>query len=116
MTPAASEQLRQARETFDLNKTQVARWFALRLAMGYAGLVLLFGVAATCAFVIVDHRAFPIGALTPAMSILCGDFVAILAATWRLVLSPAAAVTLSPTTWARTQGSAGHRRSRATRT
>jgi hypothetical protein len=41
----AAEQLRQERETFELNKRQAAQWFGLRLRIGYCGLVILIALA-----------------------------------------------------------------------
>jgi hypothetical protein len=39
------EKLRQVSETFDQRKTQDARWFILRLAMGWIAVVFLPGIA-----------------------------------------------------------------------
>lgn len=55
MNPAAAEQLRQERETFELHKRQAAQWFGLRLCLGYCGLVMLVMLAALCGLVVFNH-------------------------------------------------------------
>jgi hypothetical protein len=98
MNPMAAEQLRQERETFELNKRQTAQWFGLRLRMGYCGLVMLVMLAGLCAFVILNHKAYPASVIDWAAAVLAGDIVALLVTTWKLVLSPTSAMPLSPVT------------------
>jgi len=94
MNESQAEQLRQEREAFELRKQQASSWFVLRLAMGYFGLVLLAFSSATAG-----------GALV----VLGGDLLAVLAATWRLVLGPSTTVTLLPLTKSASDSSAGGR-------
>jgi hypothetical protein len=99
MNPMAAEQLRQERETFELNKRQAAHWFDLRLRMGYSGLVMLVVLAGLCGFVILNHNAYPATVIDWAVALLAGDIIALLVTTWKLVLSPTSVVPLSPVTW-----------------
>jgi uncharacterized membrane protein YqjE len=104
MTEAEAEQLRQEREAFDLQKRQASSWFLLRLAMGYFGLALLALVATVCGFVLFDHTAFSASLSMKALVVLGGDLLAVLATTWKLVLSPSTTVTLLPITNAENSG------------
>jgi hypothetical protein len=49
----ALEQLRPERETFDQAKTHDARWFTLRLAIGYAGIGLLLVIALVSGYILL---------------------------------------------------------------
>ncbi|HEX4196630.1 MAG TPA: hypothetical protein VHZ26_04235 [Caulobacteraceae bacterium] len=98
MTEVQAEQLRQEREAFDLRKRHASSWFLLRLTMGYSGLALLVLVAATCGFVLLNHAAFSASLSMNALVVLGGDLLAVLATTWKLVLSPSTRVVLLPIT------------------
>ena len=98
MNPAAAEQLRQERETFELNKRHADQWFGLQLRMGYCGLVMLAGLAATCVLIILSHKNYPTAVVDWAAAVLAGDIVALLVATWKLVLSPSSVMNLNPVT------------------
>jgi hypothetical protein len=50
----AVEQLRQERETFEQQKRHDARWFMLRLIMGYSSIALMFGILGTSSYVIFN--------------------------------------------------------------
>jgi len=98
MTPRAAEQLRQERETFELNKRQAKLWFNLRLSLGYCGLVMLAMLAALCGFVILDHKLSSAVVVDWASAGLAGDISALLVTSWKLVLSPSSAMRLTPVT------------------
>jgi len=104
MNPAAAEQLRQERETFELNKRHAAQWFGLRLRMGYCGLVMLVLLAALCGFVILNHKLYSAVVLDWAAAVVAGDILALLVTTWKLVLSPSSAMCLAPVTHPRRNG------------
>ena len=53
------ERLRQERETFDQTKLHTARWFNLRLCMGYIAACLLPTVAVACGYILFQHEVFP---------------------------------------------------------
>jgi hypothetical protein len=94
----AAEQLRQERETFELNKRQAAQWFGLRLRMGYCGLVILIALAASCMFMILSAKNYPIVVVDWAATVLAGDIFALVIAAWKLVLNPNSAINLNPVT------------------
>jgi hypothetical protein len=98
MNPARDEQLRQERETFELNKRQATQWFGLRLRMGYCGLAMLVILAALCSLIIVSHDAYSGNVVGWATTALASDILALLVTTWKLVLSPASVLQLSPVT------------------
>ncbi len=97
MSPA-EEQLRQERETFDLNKDQARRWFTLRLAVGYVALAVLPLLAIACGYVVFNSHAFGDRVVTAAVVVLGGDVLALLTATWKLVLSANSSPQLRPVT------------------
>ena len=98
MKAAAAEQLRQERETFELNKRQAAQWFGLRLRMGYCGLAMLVLMAAVCAAIILTAAARSPWVIKWATFVLAGDILALLITVWRMVLAPASAIKLAPVT------------------
>ena len=109
----ADEQLRQERETFELHKSHVARWFTLRLCMGYAALVILVVLAAFCGFIILNYQVYTAVSVTFATIFLGVDLVGLLTAMWRLVLSPTSALALEPVTRAIKRNSDRMSRSRS---
>lgn len=98
MNLESAEQLRQERETFELNKRQAAQWFGLRLRMGYCGLVILAALAANCMFIILCAKIYPIVVVDWAATVLAGDILALLVAAWKLVLNPNSAMNVNPVT------------------
>lgn len=94
----ASEQLRQERETFEQMRLQVRRWFALRLCMGYAGLVLMVGIAGVASAVLLSPQDYGPVATGAAAAALLIDLLSLAMNIFRLVLSPGSAVTLVPVT------------------
>ena len=74
------EGLRQERETFDQRKEQEARWFTLRLRMGYIAALLLPGIAIACGAIVFgteDYDGFVVRAAAAALFV---DVVGLLAA------------------------------------
>ena len=94
----AAESIRQERETFDLQKSHVERWFRLRLAMGYSSIVLLAGIMAVSAYVLLQPAKFPSGVLTAAGAALFTDVLGLLVSVWRIALNPNLIGRLSPVT------------------
>ena len=92
------ERLRQERETFDQRKEQEARWFTLRLRMGYAATFLLPVLAIACGFVLFRHENFPPAVVAYAGATLFVDVVGLLVAVWKVVLNPGSITQLAPIT------------------
>lgn len=90
------EQLRQERETFDHRKGQDARWFALRLRMGYIAAFMLPVIALACAYVLINHDAFPPAVVGSAGGALLVDVLGLLVAVWKVVLNPGSVTRLEP--------------------
>jgi hypothetical protein len=96
---SAMERLRQETETFEQRRAQDQRWFVLRLAMGYIAVVLLPAIAGVCAFIIFNAEQFAITTVTVATTALLVDVLGLIMAVWKIVLAPAASVTvLAPVT------------------
>lgn len=94
----AMEQLRQEREVFDQRKHQEARWFVLRLSMGYSSIILLFVVIVICAFVLYDNTKFPDFTVKSAGAALFADVIGLLISVWKVVLKPDFITKLAPET------------------
>ena len=92
------EGLRQERETFDQRKEQEARWFTLRLRMGYTAAVLLPAIAVGCGVVLYLHDSFPLTVVGSAGAALLVDVVGLLVAVWKVVLNPGSITRLEPIT------------------
>ena len=92
------EELRQERVTFNQAKSHGARWFALRLAMGYAGIVLLLGTALVSGYVLLHPAAYSTATTTIAASTLLVDILGLVVSIFRLVLRDGSAVPLKPVT------------------
>ena len=90
------EQLRQERETFDHRKGQDARWFVLRLRMGYTAAVMLPVIALACAYVLFNNAAFPTTVVGSAGAALLADILGLLVAVWKVVLNPGSVTRLEP--------------------
>ena len=99
MTSArAREQLRQERETFNQAKRHDARWFGLRLTMGYATILLFLATAPIAGYVVLRPSSYSgstivIGAIT-----LLGDMLGLVAANFKLVLRQDSGRSLRPVT------------------
>ena len=94
----AMEQLRQEREVFDQRKAQEARWFALRLVMGYSSVVLLIAVIIICGFILFNSEKFPDFTVKTAGAALFTDVVGLLISVWKIVLKPDSVTKLAPET------------------
>lgn len=94
----ALEQLRQEREAFDQAKSQSALWFSYKLRMGYGINLLLLGVAAACAHILLCHNDYPAQVVTIVAATLLGDLIALAIAVFKLVLQNNPLPALQPTT------------------
>jgi len=94
----AAEAVRQERETFDMQKSHVERWFRLRLAMGYSSIVLLCGIMVVSTDILLQPGKFPSGVLTTAGGALFTDVLGLLVSVWRIALNPDLIGRLSPVT------------------
>lgn len=94
----AMEQLRQEREVFDQRKIQEARWFVLRLIMGYSSVLLLFAIMIISAFVLFNSQKFPEFAVKSAGVALFTDVLGLLIGVWKIVLKPDFVTKLTPET------------------
>lgn len=97
----ALEQLRQEREAFDQAKMQGVHWFRLRLCMGYASVIILFGVAAACSYIVLNPAAYSPAVVTIAATTLLVDMVSLVASIFKLVLQHNNTARLKPVTAAR---------------
>jgi hypothetical protein len=94
----AEEQLRQERETFEQQRMHGARWFLLRLAVGYTSVAALVVVLAVCIYILMRNDLFPISVVTAAGATLFGDVIGLVATIWKVVLNPGTVPTLAPVT------------------
>lgn len=94
----ASEQLRQERETFEQRKNQEARWFMLRLMMGYSSVLLLGAIMVIATYILISHEQFPAGVVTSAGAALFVDVLGLLIGVWRIALNPGSVTKLDPVT------------------
>lgn len=94
----ASEQLRQERETFDQAKQHEARWFVLRLVMGYAAVILLAAIMAVASYLLFNASIFPPAVVTAAGAALFVDVLGLLIAVWKIALNPNFYARLGPVT------------------
>src|SRR5436305_1871144 len=94
----AEEQLRQERETFEHHKALAARWFLLRLSVGYTSVAALVIVLGVCVYILMRTDAFPVNVVTAAGATLFGDVMGLVATIWKVVLSPGTVASLTPTT------------------
>ena len=104
-TPAVStageqqkERLRQERETFDQHKSHENRWFILRLAMGYAAVLVLLVVLVVCVQVFLNHAALPSVIVAAASAAFFGDVVGLIVTVWKVVFNPDFMTQLAPVT------------------
>ncbi|MNH51787.1 hypothetical protein D3C73_34370 [compost metagenome] len=94
----SAEQLRQERETFDQARAHDRLWFTLSLAIGYVAIVLMIGVAAVAAWVVLHPERYEPEVLAVAAATLLVDLVSLVATVFRLVLQPGSARPLQPVT------------------
>jgi hypothetical protein len=94
----AEEELRQERETFEQQKSQTARWFLLRLSVGYTSVAALVIVLAVCVYILMRTDVFPSSVVTAAGATLFGDVLGLVATIWKVVLSQGTVASLTPVT------------------
>ena len=84
----ADEQLRQERELFDQHKLHEARWFGLRLLMGYSSVLLLLGVMLVASYILLHHQEFPNVVIVAAGAALFTDVLGMLIGFYNIALNP----------------------------
>lgn len=94
----ATEQLRQERETFDQAKVHEARWFLLRLVMGYAAVILLAAIMVVASYILFNASAFSAPVITAAGSALFVDVLGLFGSVWKIALNPDFSARLGPVT------------------
>jgi len=94
----AAEQLRQERATFEQAKRNEARWFLLRLIMGYAAVLLLAAIMIVASYVLFNAAGFPVSVLSAAGAALFVDVLGLLIAVWKIALNPHFYARLEPVT------------------
>lgn len=94
----AQERLRQERETFDQRKQQEARWFNIRLRMGYLAAILLPSVMVVSVYILLNYVHFPRSVIGAASGALFIDTLGLVMSAWRLVLNPGSITRLEPVT------------------
>ena len=77
--PRTREQLRQERETFDQAKAHDARWFTLRLAMGYTAICLLVAIALVSGDILLDPTSYAPATLAVAATTLLVNMLGLVA-------------------------------------
>ena len=94
----AREQLRQERETFNQAKAHDARWFTLRLAMGYAGIALLLAIALVSGCILFHPASYAPATIAIAATTLLTDMLGLAVSIFKLILQQVGAVPLKPVT------------------
>ena len=92
------EALRQERETFDQNKCHEARWFTLRLVMGYLSIPLMGVIIFISYFVLSHQKEFSGEVVAMATAALFVDVLGILTGVWKIVINPDFHTKLTPVT------------------
>jgi len=92
------EELRQERETFEQAKSQGARWFTLRLRMGYVGILLLFAIAVIATYIVLHPDRYTETVVGIAATALLVDLVSLVVGIFKLVLQQNDAAQLRPVT------------------
>lgn len=97
----AQERLRQERETFDQAKKHDARWFQVRLAMGWAAALALPVILGIAAYIIFRHDEFSETTVAMAATALLVDALGTLFSLYKLVLGELPKRELAPVTQTR---------------
>jgi hypothetical protein len=84
----ATEQLRQEREIFEQRRKHEAKWFSLRLCMGYSSIVLLGTVMVVAICILLFHKGFPNTVVASAGAALFADILGLLIGVWKIALNP----------------------------
>lgn len=93
------EKMRQNREDFDAkNKTRElllkrflendAKWFDLRLRMGYVAVFGIPTIGAFCIYILMNHENFTTTIVTSASAALFVDVLGLITSIYKLVLNP----------------------------
>jgi hypothetical protein len=82
----AEERLRQERETFNQRKEQDARYFKLRMSMGWIAVFLLPAIGVTCGWIIFHSHEFASATVTVATSALLVDTLGLVVSVWKIVM------------------------------
>ena len=98
MNAIAREAVRQQKETFEELKRQDRHWFALRLTIGYSAILVLLGVLATCAVILVNAQTYPEFVARAAIAALFMDVVGFPIAVWKFALNTGYQNRLHPVT------------------
>ena len=94
----AAEALRQESETFEQRKKHDRQWFCLKLIMGYAAIVLLVGIFAICAAIILNYQKYDTKIVGWAGPCLFTDILGLIFTVWKVVLNPNFTTKLEPVT------------------
>jgi hypothetical protein len=94
----AGEQLRQEREIFEQRKRHEARWFYLRLVMGYSSVFLLIAVMLVATTILFNSPSFPPSVVTSAGAALFVDVLGMLLGVWKIALNPNFMTQVTPLT------------------
>lgn len=71
----ARERLRQEQEVFELTKLHAARWFTLRLTMGYAVIGLLVLISLVAGYVLLHPEGYSSSTIMAAATALLADML-----------------------------------------
>lgn len=94
----AMEQLRQEQATFAQQKQHEAKWFNLRLVMGYTAILLLASVIVISTVILSNAAKFPLGVVISATNALFVDVISLIVCVWKVVLNPEYYASLKPIT------------------
>jgi uncharacterized membrane protein YqjE len=92
------EAIRQQRECFEHHKTQDRQWFRLRLVMGYCATVMLLGIFALSAWLLVNADQYSSSVVAAATAALFVDILGLLTLVWKITLAPELRRLVKPTT------------------
>jgi len=101
---SGAERIRQEQETFDQRKNQDARWFCLRLTMGYIAVLLLIAIFFFCSFILYNYPMFPDQVVKASSAVLFTDVIGLATFIWKFVLSQNSTAKLEPVTYNKIRG------------
>lgn len=90
------EALRQARESFNQNESNVQRWFMFKMATGYAAISILSAIVIISGGILFNHRDFSPLVVTLAGTALFTDTLGIVFTVWKVILNPRSVPRLDP--------------------
>src|ERR1017187_8732677 len=94
----AREQLRQEREAFDQAKAHDARWFTLRLMIGYAGIALLLAIALVSGYILLHPASYSPATIAVAATTILVDILGLVVTIFKFIFPQSSAVPLKPVT------------------